>query len=121
MSLEDRISALSARADVLTVRVAKAAAAGPKRPRIPGDGDGDGIANEGKKPGASLPKGALGRAKMNSAKQPMFNGKTLGFTGKEGTNRATGMKVREHEVLDSEGRKTGERYWIGPKNVVFPD
>jgi len=50
MSLEDRISALSARADVLTVRVAKAAAAGPKRPRIPGDGDGDGIPNEGKKP-----------------------------------------------------------------------
>lgn len=55
MSLEDRISALSARADVLTVRVAKAAAAGPKRPRIPGDGDGDGIPNEGrnKKPGAA--------------------------------------------------------------------
>lgn len=31
------------------------------------------------------------------------------------------MKVAEHEVVDRNGRRTGERYWIGPKNVVFPD
>lgn len=120
MSIEDRISALSARADVLTVRVAKAA--GPKRPRIPGDGDGDGIANEGKKPGATaLPKGAIGRAKTDKFGDPVYNGKSLSATGKTGTNRASGMKVAEHEVVDSNGRRTGERYWIGPKNVVFPD
>ena len=119
MSVEDRIQALSARADVLTVRVAKAF--GPKRQHIPGDGDGDGIANESKKPGASLPKGALGQAKLNHANQPVYDGKTLGATGKTGTNRATGQQVREHEVLDDEGRKTGERYWLNSKNHVFPD
>lgn len=54
MSEADRIAALSARADALFVRVSKAAARGPKRPRVPGDGDGDGIAYEGrKKPGAA--------------------------------------------------------------------
>lgn len=52
MSEADRIAAISARADALFVRVSKSV--GPKRPRIPGDGDGDGIAYEGrKKPGAA--------------------------------------------------------------------
>lgn len=52
MSEADRIAAISARADVLFTRISKAV--GPKRPRVPGDGDGDGIPNESrrKKPAA---------------------------------------------------------------------
>ncbi len=208
MSESDRIAAISARADVLFARISKATA-GPKRPRIPGDGDGDGIPNEGRKPKggakgfagekmtmdaasrffpkhadklkalkngesvtiltnpakaqfsrltragsgfeveenvrprgvakpktreqvqnettdaisalAALPKGALGRASADKFGDPVYDGKNLSATGKEGVNRATGLKVREHEVVDSNGRRTGERFWVGPKNVVFPD
>lgn len=119
MSEADRIAAISARADALFIRVSKSV--GPKRPRIPGDGDGDGIANEGRKSGASLPKGAIGRAKTDKFGDPVYNGKSLSATGKTGTNRASGLPVREHEVVDRDGRRTGERYWVGPKNVVFPD
>lgn len=53
MSEKDRIAAVAARADVLFARISKAAAGAPRRPRIPGDGDGDGIPNEGKKPGGA--------------------------------------------------------------------
>lgn len=119
MSPED----ISRRIEALNENIEKAAKRIGRR-RIPGDGDGDGIPNEGKKPGAggsdALPKGAIGRAKNDKFGDPVFQGKSLSATGKEGTNRISGMKVREHEVVRN-GRRTGERYWIGPKNEVFED
>lgn len=118
--IKDRIDAVNVRATRLSVQLHKAA---QRRmgPRIPGDGDGDGIPNEGKNKGKKLPKGAIGQAKVNDAKQPVYNGKVLSATGKTGTNIATGQSVKEHAVIDREGRKTGERYWLNSSNHVFPD
>lgn len=67
---------LKTRLNILNVKLEKAL--GRKGPRIPGDGDGDGIPNEGKKKGSGAMPGAHSPTKMTNmgtAKYP-YNVKT---------------------------------------------
>lgn len=68
------LDAIQVRLAKLNVGIAKAAAKSGKR-RIPGDGDGDGIPNEGKKPGgAGRSVGAKAKATLVQAGFKDFDG-----------------------------------------------
>jgi hypothetical protein len=94
---------LSVRLAKLNIGLEKAGSKSGKR-RIPGDGDGDGIPNEGKKPGAGT--GAVGTKAKASLKQAGFKdfgdgfqriitggAANAGFEVKNGLTRA-GWRVR---------------------------
>jgi hypothetical protein len=95
-----RVSALRERAQEAITRLEKAAPKGRKR--IPGDGDGDGIPHEGRKPkgGAAMP--------MKPAKPPMSMGDATAAYPKA-AKRIAGMK---------EGQKLWVTTGTGPKDFA---
>lgn len=60
---------LQTRIAKLCIRIEKAASKMPGRKRIPGDGDGDGIPNEGRKPKGGASGGIPAKPKLNNEGQ----------------------------------------------------
>lgn len=104
MNIKDRIEKLNSDVDTA---LAKAASRRSGRPRIPGDGDGDGIPNEGRSRGGKKPGGARKPASFidvlnNPRGREMVNGieDTLSslrrYNGKEPTlQRILSNQVKE--------------------------
>jgi hypothetical protein len=97
---------LKTRLNILNVKLEKAL--GRKGPRIPGDGDGDGIPNEGKKKGTGSMPGAGSPAKMtnmgtekypyNVKTSQKLPGKHEGNTHYVGGFKAPGNGTGDHDV-----------------------
>lgn len=103
MDIQLRIAAVATRAEAAAERLAKAKTG---RRRIPGDGDGDGIPYEGRKPkgGGSRGKGAF---TLNSANERSTDGKIFAQFQAMGTKAAVAVAAAKIDFKDVATRHLG--------------
>jgi len=53
--------------------------------------------------------------------QLVIDGRDFFFSGKHGTNIATGLPVREFCEVDSDGNETGYRVWVDNDGNQYPE
>ena len=53
--------------------------------------------------------------------QLVIDGRDFFFSGKHGTNIATGLPVREFCEVDSDGNETGCRVWVDNDGNQYPE